>query len=108
MFANEQVKQWETKVHASIAEAQKIAQQRARQVEADARKALELLGDRAQVELKSFLAQAKEGTRDQWSKFGGELIKFGTRLQEMSKATVGGTEPVKPVVVEVQAPSEMQ
>ena len=108
MFANQQVKQWESKVHASIAEAQKIAQQRARQVESEARKALELLGDRAQAELKQFFAQAQEGTRGQWSKFGGELIKVGTKIQEMSKAPVAEQKPVEPAVVEVQPPTDMQ
>ena len=108
MFATEQVKQWESKVQSSIAEAQKMAQQRARQVEAEARKALELLGDRAQAELKQFLAQAREGTRGQWSKFGGELVKLGTKLQEMSKAPAAEQKPVEPAVVDVQSPTEMQ
>ena len=105
MSATQQVKQWESKVQASIAEAQKIAQQRARQVESEARKALELLGDRAQAEFKQFLAHAHEGTRGQWTKFGAGLVRVGTKLQEMAKAPATETEPAKAAVVDVQPPA---
>jgi vacuolar-type H+-ATPase subunit H len=108
MFQNEQVKQWEAKVQQTIAEAQKVAQARARQVEAEARKAFELLGDRAQAEMKQFLAHAQEGTREQWAKFGGELIKLGQKLQEMAKAPAGTPteEAAKAAVVDVQPPPD--
>ena len=115
MFQSEQVKQWETKVQKTIADAQKVAQQRARQVEAEARKAFELLGDRAQAEMKQFLAQAQEGTREGWSKFGGELVRLGQKLQEMAKhaapvaeapAATPAQEAAKAAVVDVQSPPD--
>jgi hypothetical protein len=113
MFATEQVKQWESKFQSSIAEAQKIAQEKARQVEAEARKAFELLGDRAQAEVKQLLSQAQSGTRDQWVKVGEQFIKFGTKLQEMAKpvaaeAAAPAAEAPAPAVVEVATPSEAQ
>ena len=109
MFASEQVKQWESKVQHTIAEAQKVAQSRARQVEAEARKAFELLGDRAQAEVKQLLSQAQTGTREQWVKVGGEIIKLGTKIQELAKAPGAETAPAAtpaPAVVDVQAPAE--
>jgi hypothetical protein len=106
MFANEQVKRWESKVQETLAGAQKVAQERARRVEAEARKALELLGDRAQAEMKQLLATAHEGTRERWAKLGGELIKLGQHLQEMAKAPAAtpAEEAAKAAVVDVQPP----
>ena len=106
MFANDQVKRWESKVQETFAGAQKIAQERAHRVEAEARKALELLGDRAQAEMKQLLATAQEGTRERWARLGGELIKLGQRLQAMSKAPPGTPEEeaAKVAVVDAQPP----
>jgi hypothetical protein len=111
MFASEQVKQFESKVQKTIAEAQKVAQARAKQVESEARKAFELLGDRAQSEMKQFLAHAQESTREQWTKFGGELIKLGQKLQEMAQqheaATAGAeAEAEKAAAADVQQPPD--
>lgn len=113
MFATDQVKQWESKFQHTIAEAQKVAQARARQVEAEARKAFELLGDRAQAEVKQLLSQAQTETRDQWVKVGEQFIKFGTKMQEMAKPVVvdaapAATETPAPAVVEVTPASETQ
>jgi vacuolar-type H+-ATPase subunit H len=113
MFATDQVKQWESKFQHTIAEAQKVAQARARQVEAEARKAFELLGDRAQAEVKQLLSQAQSETRDQWVKVGEQFIKFGTKIQEMAKPVAAAAAPAAseapaPVVVEVASPAETQ
>ena len=112
MFATDQVKQWESKFQHTIAEAQKVAQERARQVEAEARKAIGLLGDRAQAEVKQLLSQAQSGTRDQWVKVGEHFIKLGTKIQEMAKpAAAEAAAPAEtpaPAVVEVAPPAETQ
>ena len=111
MFATDQVKQWESKFQHTIAEAQKVAQARARQVEAEARKAFELLGDRAQAEVKQLLSHAQTETRDQWVKVGEQFIKFGTKIQEMAKPVVAEAAPAQtpaPAVVEVTPAAETQ
>jgi vacuolar-type H+-ATPase subunit H len=111
MFATEQVKQWETKFQNRIAEAQKVAQEKARQVETEARKALGMLGDRAQAQIQQLLAEAKTGTRDQWVKVGGELIKLGTKMQDLAKpaepAAPAAEAAPAPAVVEVTPPEAM-
>ncbi len=85
MSTNEQVNNFQTKVQEKLAQVQKLAQERAKELEVEAKKAFELFGDRAQAELKQFLAHAQGSTREQWAKFGGELVKLGTKLQEMAK-----------------------
>jgi uncharacterized protein YaaN involved in tellurite resistance len=96
MFATQQVKEWESKVQATFTEAQKSAHERARRIEAEARKAIELFGDRAQAELKQLKAMAQEGTRESWSRVGAEFIRLGQLIQEMAKAP----EAAAPVAVE--------
>lgn len=110
MFASEQMKQLETKVQQTIAEAQKLAAARARQVEGEARKAFELLGDRAQSEMKQFLAHAQTSTREQWLKFGGELVKLGQKMQEMAhqhEAAAANVEADKAAAAGVQQPPDV-
>ena len=62
------------------------AQKRAQGLESEARKILETLSDRAQAELKVLLAQAQGLSKEQVLQLGGELVKIGTRLQEMAKS----------------------
>ena len=86
MFAQDQVNQFQAQLKQTLADAQKKAQERAKEFEAEAKKLVDLVGDRAQAELKSFLGQAQVSTRDQVFNLGAELVKFGQRLQEMAKA----------------------
>jgi len=85
MTATEQISSLQTKVQEKLAQVQKVAQERAKELEVEAKKAFELFGDRAQAELKLFLATAQSSTREQWGKFGGELVKLGEKLQQMAK-----------------------
>jgi len=65
--------------------AQARAAARAKEFEAEARKVLETLGDRAQAELKVLLQQATTISRDQMLVLGVELEKLGKKLQELAK-----------------------
>ena len=62
------------------------------ELESEAKKAFELFGDRAQAELKQFLSSAQGSTREQWSKFGAELVKLGHKVQEMAKEQEAAVE----------------
>ena len=93
MSATEQINNFQSKVQEKLAQVQKLAQERAKELEAEAKKAFELFGDRAQCgSFKQFLAHAQESTRETWTKFGGELVKLGQKLQEMAKATEEAAE----------------
>ena len=86
MFAQAQVTHFQARLQQTIADAQKKAQERAKGVETEVKKLVELFGDRAQAELKQFLAQAQVSTRDQVFNLGAELVKFGQKVQELAKA----------------------
>jgi 16S rRNA G527 N7-methylase RsmG len=66
--------------------AQQRATARAKEMEQEARKVLETLGDRAQAELKTLLEFAQKGSREQMNLLGVELEKLGKKLQELAKA----------------------
>ena len=98
MSATEQINGFQAKVQEKLAQVQKLAQERAKELEAEAKKAFEIFGDRAQTELKQFFAQAQGSTREQALKFGAELVKLGQKLQEMAKevdATAVAAEPAQ-------------
>lgn len=97
MFAQEQVNQFQARVQQTIADAQKKAQERAKGLEAEVKKLVELFGDRAQAEMKHFLAQAQVSTRDQVFNLGAELVKFGHKIEELAKAAGTAAEGTAPV-----------
>jgi hypothetical protein len=82
---SKQIDSVQSKVQETFAHAQETATKRVQQLEAEAKKALEMLGDRAQSELKAFFATAQESTKNQWVKFGGELVKLGEKLQSIAQ-----------------------
>lgn len=81
MFSD-QMNQFQSRLNETFGAAQK----RALELEAEARKIVETLGDRAQAELKVLLAQAQGLSKEQVAQLGGELVKLGTRLQELAKS----------------------
>ncbi|GAC1338425.1 MAG: hypothetical protein NVS2B9_07720 [Myxococcales bacterium] len=78
----EQKSQFQSRLNETLGAAQK----RAHAIEAEARKIVETLSDRAQAELKVLLVQAQGLSKEQVSQLGGELVKLGTRLQEVAKS----------------------
>jgi hypothetical protein len=81
--------------------AQEKAVTRAKELEQEARKVLETLGDRAQAEVKTLLMRTRTLSRDQLSTLGVELEKLGKRLQELAakaKTEQNGTQPTPPTV----------
>lgn len=87
MFTSGQFNEFQNRVQEVLHAAQSRATARAKEFESEARKLLDLLGDRAQVELKSFLAGAKSDTRDSVANLGLEIEKFGKRLQDLARAS---------------------
>jgi len=81
MFTSEQVKQ-------AFGTAQAKAAAKAKEFEAEARKVLEALGDRAQAELKVLISAAKSDTRDRIADLGAELEKLGRKVQELARTPV--------------------
>jgi hypothetical protein len=88
MFTTGQLSELQNRVQEVLHAAQSRATSRAKEFETEARKLLDLVGDRAQVELKSFLAGAKTDTRDSIANLGAEIEKFGKRIQELARATM--------------------
>ena len=85
--------EFQTKIQEAFQQAQVKAAARAREFEQEARKVLETLGDRAQAEVKTLLAQAETMSREQMGALGVELEKLGKKLQEMATAPVGTKPP---------------
>ena len=81
MFTSEQVKQ-------AFGTAQAKATAKAKEFEAEARKVLEALGDRAQAELKVLISATKSDTRDRIADLGAELEKLGRKVQELARTPV--------------------
>ena len=81
MFTSEQMKQ-------AFGTAQAKATAKAKEFEAEARKVLEALGDRAQTELKVLISGAKSDTRDRIADLGAELEKLGRKVQELARTPV--------------------
>src|SRR2546421_9350418 len=88
MFTSEQVKQ-------AFGTAQAKAAAKAKEFEAEARKVLEALGDRAQTELKVLISAAKSDTRDRIADLGAELEKLGRKVQELAR-TPAATKDASP------------
>src|SRR3954462_2460933 len=95
--------EFQSKFQEAFRGAQAKATARAREIEQEARKVLETLGDRAQAELKTLLHLAQKGSREQMGLLGVELEKLGKKLQELAKAAPaasadagGQTPPVQP------------
>jgi len=86
MFTTEQFKQ-------AFGTAQARATAKAREFEAEARKILEALGDRAQAELKVLISQTKGGTRAQIVQVGSEIEKLGRKLQDLARSAEPAKEP---------------
>jgi|SRR4051812_48373485 hypothetical protein len=78
--------EFQTKFQEAFRGAQARATARAKEMEQEARKVLETLGDRAQAELKTLLHLAQKGSREQMALLGVELEKLGKKLQELAKA----------------------
>src|SRR6266403_1172827 len=89
--------EFQTKLHEAFQQAQTRAAARARELEQEARKVLETLGDRAQAELKILLASAARGSREQlsvpgvpgWERHGREKRQDRHRLR-VRRARPGG------------------
>ncbi len=79
MFTSEQVKQ-------AFGSAQAKASAKAKEFEAEARKILEALGDRAETELKILISQAKADTRERIADLGAEIEKLGRKVQELARS----------------------
>lgn len=79
--------EFQKRIEEAFQQAQSRAAARAREFEADTRKVLEALSDRAQAELKVFFQRAQTTSREQMHAFGVELEKLGKRLQELAAAT---------------------
>jgi F0F1-type ATP synthase membrane subunit b/b' len=92
MFTSGQFNEFQIKVQEVLHAAQSRATARAKEFETEAKKLFDLVGDRAQVELKSFLAGAKSDTRAQVESLGIEIEKLGKRLQEIAHTA---TEPLQ-------------
>jgi hypothetical protein len=84
MFTSTQFNDFQIRVQEVLHTAQTRATARAKEFESEAKKLFDLVGDRAQVELKSFLAGAKTDTRDSIANLGVEIEKFGKRIQELA------------------------
>jgi F0F1-type ATP synthase membrane subunit b/b' len=91
MFTSGQLNEFQNRFQEVLQTAQARATARAKEFESEARKLLDLVGDRAQVELKSFLSGARSDTRDSVAHLGLEIEKLGKRLQEIARAA---TEPL--------------
>ena len=78
--------EFQTRFQEAFRGAQQRATARAKEMEQEARKVLETLGDRAQAELKTLLQFAQKGSREQMHLLGVELEKLGKKLQELAKA----------------------
>ena len=92
--------EFQTRIQEAFQQAQTRATARAKEWEAEARKVLETLGDRAQAELKVLLQNAQKGSREQINTLGVELEKLGKKLQEIAaksaskaEAAVNGATP---------------
>lgn len=79
--------EFQKRIEEAFQQAQVKAAARAREFEAETRKVLETLGDRAQAELKVLLQRAQTTSREQMHMLGIELEKLGKRLQELAAAT---------------------
>lgn len=80
---------FQKRIEEAFNQAQAKASARAKEFEAEARKVLETLGDRAQAEVKVLVQRAQHLSREQMAILGVELEKLGKRLQELAK------EPIK-------------
>jgi hypothetical protein len=78
----------QSRIQEAFQQAQTKATARAKEFEQEARKVFETLGDRAQAEMKTLLAQAQASSREQMGILGVELEKLGKKLQQLAAAPV--------------------
>lgn len=99
MVTTEQKNGFQGKLHEAFVQAQTKATARAKELEQEARKVLEMLGDRAQAELTRLLKLAQSNSREQLGTLGVELEKLGKKLQklakEAAKAPAGASDGAK-------------
>lgn len=95
MTVKQQVDAAQAKMQEAATQAQEVASRRVRKIEADAKRVLEKLVDRAEQELRAFLAHASEPTQHQWVHLGSELVKLGQTIQSLAAAPVAGAPEVK-------------
>jgi len=85
MMGGQQFNEFQAKVQEQLKDAQAKAGARAKEIEAEAKKAFQSLSEKAQVDLKGFMAQAETVSRDGLHALGAELVKLGKRLQTLGK-----------------------
>lgn len=85
MMGGQQFNEFQAKVQEQLKDAQVKAAARAKEIEAEAKKAFQSLSEKAQVDLKGFMAQAETVSRDGLHALGAELVKLGKRLQTLGK-----------------------
>ncbi len=95
MSAVEQFSNFQNLAKEQFTKVAKVAQTRAKELETEAKKSLELLGDRAQVELAQLFAHAQGSTKAQWSKLGAELVKLGEKIQQMAAEDAHAAEDTR-------------
>jgi len=110
MFSTEQLNEFQNRLHHTFQSAQQRASVRARELELDARKMFETLGDRAQAELEELLSRAQVSTKEQVSQLGAELVKLGKRLQDLASRAAKAQTPASADAAAsgVQPPAELQ
>jgi hypothetical protein len=98
--------EFQKKIEEAMKNAQSKAASRAREFEAEARKVLETLGDRAQAELKTLLLKGQATSREQMGILGVELEKLGKKLQQLAIAPKAPEAAHAAAENATQAPSE--
>jgi hypothetical protein len=81
----EQMNSFQAKFQEQLKDVQAKAATRAKEVETEARKAFQTLNGKARGELKGWLDQAEQVSREGLHALGIELVKLGKRLQEIGK-----------------------
>jgi len=78
--------EFQKRIEEAFQQAQTRASAKARELEAEVRKVLETLGDRAQAVLKVLVDRGEIVSREQLAVLGVELEKLGKKLQELSRS----------------------
>src|SRR5690348_18256109 len=77
--------EFQTRFQEAVRGAQARAAARAREMEQEARKVLETLGDRAQADLRRFLKIGQKGSREQMTLPGVERRRRGRKWRELAR-----------------------
>ena len=86
MTTTEKLNDLQNRLQEAFQQAQTRAQGRARELEQEARKVWETLGDRAQAEIRTLVLQAQSTSREQMTALGVEIEKLGKKLQDLAVA----------------------